>query len=122
MNLLVRSERTCPKWVCSKVKSTLKKEIFSRIDFRELVLTKEFAGINFCELGFTEDFAWINFRESALYKHFAGVNLTFTLRNIFSLTLIYGFENNLSNNQYFFNERNDKITDHLEKTPIFAFY
>ena len=44
------------------------------------------------------DFTGINFRESALFKDFVGVNLTFALGNIFSTSLVYGFENNLSKN------------------------
>ena len=91
--------------------STLRKEIFAGINFREFFFghflginfrefgfIEDFAGINFHELSLTKDSAGINFRESTLYKDFAGVNLTFTLRNIFSSTLIYGFENNLSKN------------------------
>ena len=54
-----------------------------------------FTGINFHEFGFTEDLGGINFREGALFKDFAGVNLTLAFRNIFSATLVYGFENNL---------------------------
>ena len=57
-----------------------------------------FAGIHFRELSFTKDLAGINFRKSALIKDFAEVNLTFALRNIFSTTLVYGLENNLSKN------------------------
>ena len=80
-------------------------EDFTGTNFRVLNFTKDFARINFRELGFTEDFAGINFRElnltkafagireSAPYKDSAGVNLTFTLRNILSSTLIYGYEN-----------------------------
>ena len=75
---------------------------FAGINFRELGFPEDFAGINFRELNLTKDFAGINFRESAPYKDFAGVNLTFTLRNILSSTLIYGFENILSKNWYFF--------------------
>ena len=75
---------------------------FAGINFRELGFTEDFAGINFRELSLTKDFAGINFRESALYKDFAGVNLTFALKKIFPLTLVYGFENNLSKNEYFF--------------------
>ena len=75
---------------------------FAGINFREFGFTEDFAGINFRELSLTRDFAGINFRESALFKDFAGVNLTFAFRNIFSTTLVYGFENNLSKNQYFF--------------------
>ena len=59
-------------------------------------------------------FIRINFRKSALLKNFLRVNSTFALRNIF-LVKEYGFENNLSKNQYFFYLTNDKITDGLEK-------
>ena len=90
---------------------TLREEIFAGINFREIFF-RYFAGINFRELGFTEDFGGINcrelnltkdfagtnFRESALFKDFGGVNLAFALRNIFSTTFIFGFENNLSKN------------------------
>ena len=58
----------------------------------------------------------INFWESALHKDFTGVNLAFALKKIFPLTLVYGFENNLSKNQYFFTETNEKIADGLSKT------
>ena len=76
---------------------TLRKEIFVGINFRELGFTEDFAGINFHELR-TKDFAGIDFRESALFKDFAGVNLTFAFKNIFSTTLVCGFENNFSKN------------------------
>ena len=72
--------------------------------------------MNFRELSLTRDFAGINFRESALFKDFAEVNLTFAVRNIFSTTLLYGFENNLSKNRYFFTKTNEKIADGLSKT------
>ena len=81
---------------------TLREEIFKGINFREFGFTKNFAGINFRELSLTKDFAGINFRESALYKDFAGVNFAFALRNIFSTTLVYGFENNISKDLDFF--------------------
>ena len=94
-----------------KVSNTLREEILAGINFREFFsghiaginfrewgFTEDFAGINFRELSLTKDFAGINFRESALFKDFAGVNLTFAFRNIFSATLVYGFENNLSKN------------------------
>ena len=71
---------------------------FAGINFRALGFTEDFVGINFRELSLTKDFAGINFRESAPYKDFVGVNLTFTLRNILSSTLIYGFDNILSKN------------------------
>ena len=77
-------------------------------NFCELAFTEDFARINFRELSLTKDFAGINFRESAPCKDFAGENLTFTLRNILSSTLIYGFENILSKNGYFFTYTNDK--------------
>ena len=64
--------------------------------------TEDFTEIDFRELSLTKDFLGFNFRKSALFKDFAGVNLTFALRNIFSTTLVYGFENNLSKNLYFF--------------------
>ena len=80
---------------CFQISSTLREEIFAGINFCEFFFG-HFVGINFSEFSLTKDFAGIDFRESALYKHFAGVNLTFTLRNIFSSTLIYSFENNLS--------------------------
>ena len=69
---------------------------FAGINFREFGSTEDFAGINFRELSLTKDFAGINFRECALYKDFVGVNFTFSLENIFSTTLVYGFENILS--------------------------
>ena len=72
------------------------------IDFRKLVFTEDFAEIKFRELSLTKDFEGINFRESALFKDFVGVNLTFTFRNIFSTTLIYGFENDISKNHFCF--------------------
>ena len=74
---------------------------FAGINFREFGFTGDFAGINFRELSLTEDFAGINFCESAPFKDFAGVNLTFTLKNIFSSSLIYSFENIRSKNWYF---------------------
>ena len=64
---------------------------FTGINFRELSLAKDFAGINFRDLSLAKDFAGINFRDCALYKDFAGVNFAFSLRNIFSTTLVYGF-------------------------------
>ena len=69
---------------------------FAGINFHELGFNKDFAGINFCELSLTKDFAGINFREYALYKDFLEVNFAFSLKNIFSTTLVYGFENILS--------------------------
>ena len=81
---------------------TLKEVIFARVDFR-VIFFGHFAGINFRELGLTKDFWEIDIRESTIFKVFAGVNLTFALRNIFSTTLFYGFENNLSKNLYFIN-------------------
>ena len=69
---------------------------FAGIDFRELAFTEDFAGINIRELSLTKDFAGINFRGCALYKDFVGVNLGFSLKNIFSTTLVYGFESILS--------------------------
>ena len=50
----------------------------------------------------TKSFTGMKIHESALYKDFEGVNLMFALKKIFPLTLVYGFENNLSKNQYFF--------------------
>ena len=75
---------------------TLSREIFAGIDFRELGFTKDFAGIDFHELSLTIDFAGIDFRQRDLYKNFTKLNFTFALRNIFSMTLVYGFENDLS--------------------------
>ena len=69
---------------------------FAGINFREFGFTEDYTGINFRELSLTKDFAGINFREGALYKDFVGVNLGFSLKNIFSTTLVYGFENILS--------------------------
>ena len=66
--------------------------------FREFVFTEDFAGIDFRELSLTRDFAGINFSESALFKDFAGVNIMFASKNIFSTTLLCGFENNFSKN------------------------
>ena len=57
-----------------------------------------FAGNNSREFCISEDFTGINFRESALFKDIAGVDLTFAFSNIFSKTLVYGFENNVSKN------------------------
>ena len=71
---------------------------FAGIDFREFGFTEDFAGIKFRELSLPKDFVGINFRESALFKGIAGVNLTFTFSNVFSTTLVYGFENNTSKN------------------------
>ena len=65
---------------------------FAEINFRELGFSKDFARINFRELSLIKDFAGINFRECALYKDFVGVNFAFSLKNIFSTTLVYGFE------------------------------
>ena len=69
---------------------------FAGINFRELGFTEDFTVINFRELSLTKDFAGINFREYALYKDFLEVNFAFSLKNIFSTTLVYGFENILS--------------------------
>ena len=69
---------------------------FAGINFREFGFHEDFAGINFRELSLTKDFAGINFRECALYKGFVGVNFAFSLKNIFSTTLVYGFESILS--------------------------
>ena len=74
---------------------TLREEIFAGINFREFFFG-HFAGINFRELGFNKDFAGINFREFSLYKGFVGVNFAFSLKNIFSTTLVYSFESILS--------------------------
>ena len=75
---------------------------FSGIIFRELGFTKDFAGIIFREFCLTKDSKGIIFRKCNLYKDFAGINFAFALRNIFSMTLVYGFENNLSKAYYFF--------------------
>ena len=72
------------------------------ISFSELGFTEDFVGIDFRELSLTKDFTGINFRESTLFKDFAGVNSTFALRKIFSTTLVYGSENDISKNYYFF--------------------
>ena len=66
---------------------------FAGINFREFCFTEVFAGINFRELSLTKDFAGINFRECALYKDFKGVNFAFSPMNIYSTTLVYGFQN-----------------------------
>ena len=71
---------------------------FAGINFREFGFTEDFVRISFREFSLPKDFAGINFRESALFKDIAGVNLTFAFSNIFSTTLVYGFENNLSKN------------------------
>ena len=76
--------------------------IFAGINFRKLSFTKDLAGIDFCKLGLTKDFRGINFRKRKLCKHFEGINFTFTLRKTFSTTLVYGSENDLSKNYYFF--------------------
>ena len=70
--------------------------LFAGINFRVLGFTEDLAGINFHELSLTKDFARINFRECALYKDFIWVNFAFSLKNIFSTTLVYGFESILS--------------------------
>ena len=98
---------------------TLKEEIFAGINFRKLGFTEDFAGINFRELSITKDFAGINFCESALFKDLAEVNLTFALKKIFPLTLVYGFENNLSKNHYFVYLTNDKIHVFFYKHSVF---
>ena len=67
-------------------------EHFAGINYHKFGFTEDFAGINFREFNLSKDFVGINFRESALFKDFAGANLTFTLWNIFSTTLIYCFE------------------------------
>ena len=67
-----------------------------RGNFREFGFTENFAVINFCELSLTKNFAGINFREFAFYEDFMGVNFAFSQKNIFSMTLVYGFENILS--------------------------
>jgi len=64
-------------------------EHFAGIDFHELGNTKDFVGINFRELGSTKVFMGINFHG------FVGINFAFALRNSFSTTLVYGFENDL---------------------------
>ena len=100
-----------PVYLNRDILSTLREESFVGINFREfffrtfrgkyfreLGFTEDFAGINFRELSLTRDFAGINFRESALFKDFAGVNSTFASRNIYSTTLVCGFENNFSKN------------------------
>ena len=69
---------------------------FAEINFRELGFNKDFAGINFQELSLNKDFAGFDFRECALYKDFVGINFAFSLKNIFSTTLVFGFENILS--------------------------
>ena len=71
------------------------------MNFRKLSFTKDFAGINFREFGLTKDFTGINFR-GRNYKYFEGITCVITLRKIFSTTLVYGFENDLSKNYYFF--------------------
>ena len=99
----------CQKQQRAPIVHTLREEIFAGINFREfffghfaginfreLGFNKDFAGINFRELSLTKDFAGINFRECALYKDFMGVNFAFSLKNIFSTTLVYGFESILS--------------------------
>ena len=109
--------------------NTLREEIFAGINFREFFFghcaeisirelgsTEDSAGIYFRELNLTKDFAGINFRESALFKDFTGSKFSVCLEEYFSTTLIYGFENNLSKNWYFFTYTNDKIADGLEKT------
>ena len=58
-------------------------------------ITKDFAGINFRELGLTKDLTGINIHER---KYFEGINFAFILRKIFSTTLVYDFENDLSKN------------------------
>ena len=74
---------------------------FAGIDFCELDFTKDFARINFRKSGLTKDFAGINFRERDLYKDLKGMNFAFVLRNIFSTTLVYSIENDLSKDYHF---------------------
>ena len=69
-------------------------------------------------MSLSKDLRGINFRESALFEDFVGVNLTFAFRNIFSTTLVDGFEKNLSKNQYLFAYTNDKIADGLKKNKF----
>ena len=64
---------------------------FAVINFRELGFAEDFAGINFLELSLTKDFAGIDFCENALYKGFVWVNFAYSLKNIFSTALVYGF-------------------------------
>ena len=45
-----------------------------------------------------KDFTGMNFCERNLYKDFTGMKFAFALWNIFSTTLGYGFENDLSKN------------------------
>ena len=53
-----------------------------------------FAGINVRELGLTKDYTGINFRKRNLYKYFEGINFAFTIKKIYSTTLVYGFVKN----------------------------
>ena len=46
-------------------------------------------------------FTGINFCERKFYKDLVAINFAFAIRNIFSMTLVYGFENDLSKNYYF---------------------
>ena len=63
--------------------TTLREEIFTGNNFRELGFTEDFAGINFHELNLRKDFTGINFRELSLTKDFKEVNLTFAFSNVF---------------------------------------
>ena len=86
--------------VSRKMKRQLEKEHQVAIIFSELI----FAGINFRTFGFTKAFAGINFRECDRHRYWPiQMNFSFALQNTFSLILIYGFDNDLTKNLYFFN-------------------
>ena len=78
---------------CHGVQSTLGEEIFAEtncFNFSPNILRK----LVFPNWALTNNFPGINFRKSGLFKDFAAINSTFTFRDIFSTTSVYGFENN----------------------------
>ena len=77
-----------------------------------------FAGIDFRELGLTKDFTKINFRKRNLYKDFSEINFVFALSNILSMTLVYGFVNDLTKNHYFLIKQVTKYPIGLKKANL----
>ena len=73
------------------LQTTLMEEISAGINSRKFFFG-HFAGINFRELGFTE----------CPLQRFCGIKFKGCFKNIFSTALVYGFQNNLSKNYYFF--------------------
>ena len=76
-----------------------RKSIF--LNYLELRVKRDFAIINFRELGLIKNFTGINFWKINPYKDFAENEFSVCLQENFSATLVYGFENDLSNNYYF---------------------